>query len=95
MVWWKVNGLTGAMAFGDIGERMMGYFWSGLGLMLSGGVYNTKAMLLSSISPACSVRAPGNFVCDVLKYFYLSCVGDLLPESSRRRFYIEKDQVKN
>jgi hypothetical protein len=83
------------MAFGDMGERMMmGCFWSGLGLMLSEGVYNTKAMLLSSISPACSVRAPGNFVCDVLKYFYLSCVGDLLPESSRCRFYIEKIRSK-
>ena len=62
------------------GERMMmDCYWSGLGLMLSEGVYNTKAMLLSSISLARSVRALGNFVCDILKYSYLSCVRDLLP----------------
>jgi hypothetical protein len=50
------------MAFGDMGERTMtGCFWSGLGLILSERVYNTKAMLLSSISPARSVRRSWEF----------------------------------
>jgi len=71
LVRWKVNDLVGTMAFGDMGERMMmGCFWSGLGLMLSEGVYNTKAMLLSSISPGRSVRASGDFVCNVLNYSF-------------------------
>ncbi len=56
-----------------------GMIWERFVLMLFEGVYNTKAMLLSSISLARSVRALGNFVCDILKYSYLSCVRDLLP----------------